>query len=114
MIWEKVLLSDFRAPSPAIVLRLHDPRVSQYWDKGRLLSRAMGEKDRSTMVWDYVAIYQPGASWEEAPPKPVYHGYPVEESAGEFHQALRKMLGERAAAAAAHSLGPMPSAFILR
>src|SRR5919197_2677921 len=57
--------------------RLSDLRASQYWDKEHLVSRLLGERDRSSVVWDYVAIYPPGAVWEQTPPVPVYSKVPV-------------------------------------
>ena len=38
---------------------------------------SMGERDRRTIVWDYIAVYPIGAIWEVHPPKPLYGGGPV-------------------------------------
>jgi len=38
---------------------------------------SMGERDRRTIVWDYIAVYPIGAIWEGHPPKPLYNGSPV-------------------------------------
>jgi hypothetical protein len=45
--------------------------------KGRLVSHSMGEHDRQGIVWDYIAVYPPGAVWEDGPPEALYHGGPV-------------------------------------
>ena len=37
----------------------------------------MVEHDRKSIVWDYIAVYPPGALWEEHPPPPLYYGRPV-------------------------------------
>ena len=37
----------------------------------------MGERDRRTIVWDYIAVYPIGAISEGHPPKPLYNGGPV-------------------------------------
>jgi hypothetical protein len=29
----------------------------------------MGEHDRHSVVWDYIAVYPPGAVWEDHPPR---------------------------------------------
>ena len=68
VIWEPVLLTDWAAPSTASLARVPDSRVQQYWDRGRLLSRAMGEKDKSSIAWDYVTVYAPGAIWNSTSP----------------------------------------------
>jgi hypothetical protein len=52
-------------------------RVSQYWDKEHLVSRLLGERDRSSVIWDYVAVYQPGKRWDHTPPEPDSSGVPV-------------------------------------
>ena len=71
--------------------RIPDLRARQYWDKGRLLSKAMGEKDRSSIVWDHVAVYPPGARWGGSPPEAVYEGGPVVEVTAELTQALDRL-----------------------
>jgi len=76
-VWEPVLATDMRAPSTTTLRRLRDPRVSQFWDKERLLSHAMGEHGRSTIVWDYIAIYDAGKEWKDSPPEPVFAGRTV-------------------------------------
>jgi hypothetical protein len=50
VVWEPVLPTDWIAPSTASMRRLADLRVQQYWDRGRLLSKTMGEHDRSSIV----------------------------------------------------------------
>ena len=37
----------------------------------------MGEQDRRSVVWDYIAVYPAGATWQERPPKALYEGGPV-------------------------------------
>ena len=77
MIWEPVLATDWTHPSSMTMQRIADPRVSQFWDKGRLISHSMGEHDRRSIVWDYIAVYPRGALWTGRPPEPLYHGRPV-------------------------------------
>jgi hypothetical protein len=77
IIWEPVIATDIRAPSSRTLARIGDKRVRQYWDRDRLLSRAMGEKDRSTIVWDVINLYDAQASWGERPPAPVFSDRPV-------------------------------------
>ena len=80
VVWEPVLASDFAAPSTVALARIPDVRASQYWDRKRALSHLLGEHDRSTVVWDSIAVYAPGTLWQEAPPKPVYSNGPVRDA----------------------------------
>jgi hypothetical protein len=79
VVWEPVLATDFAAPSTAALARISDVRGSQYWDRKRVLSHLLGERDRSTVVWDSIAVYAPGTSWQDTPPKPVYSNGPVRD-----------------------------------
>ena len=54
----------------------------------------MGEHDRGSIVWDYIAIYPPGAGWEDAPPQPLYSGRPVTKVKEAACAALAKALRE--------------------
>jgi hypothetical protein len=60
VVWEPVLPTDWSSPSPAALSRLSDSRVAQFWDKNRLISHSMGEHDRRSIVWDYLAVYPSG------------------------------------------------------
>ena len=101
IVWEPVLPTDWGAPSTVALRRIADSRARQYWDRGRLLSKSMGEKDRDSVVWDAVAVYPRGLLWGEAsPPKPVFEDGPVVNVIPEFTAALAK-----AAAAATALLG---------
>ncbi len=77
VIWEPVLATDLSAPSTITLRRIHDPRVKQYWDRNRVLSHAMGEHDRPSVVWDYIAVYKPEQIWADAPPQPEFQDRPV-------------------------------------
>jgi hypothetical protein len=101
VVWEPVLATDVRAPATMTLKRISDGRVSQYWDKERLLSHAMGEHDRRTIVWDYVGIYEPGTVWEAAPPKAAFEDRPVVQVIGAARTALERLLaGNRHTSAA--------------
>jgi hypothetical protein len=91
-IWEPVLPTDFAAPSTAALARIPDARGAQYWDRSRALSHLLGERNRSTVVWDYIAVYQPGTLWQDAPPKPVYSDGPVRDVIGEAKDAMQRLL----------------------
>jgi hypothetical protein len=90
VVWEPVLSTDWTRPSSATLRRISDPRASQFWDKQRLISHSMGEHDRKSIVWDYIAVYAPGALWAERPPEPLYHGRPVVKVAQPAGAAIAK------------------------
>jgi len=92
VIWEPVLPTDFSAPATAALARIPDLRVAQYWDRQRLLSHLLGEHDRKSVVWDYIAVYAPGTMWEDAPPKPAYASHPVRNAIGDAKDEIQKLL----------------------
>jgi hypothetical protein len=94
VIWEPVLPTDLASPSTRTLARISAARVNQYWDKERLISQALGETDANSIVWDYVAVYQPGKLWEQAPPEPVYSSVPVVEAIDGTREAIQKVLQE--------------------
>ena len=98
VIWEPVLPTDFGAPSTGTLRRISDLRASQYWDKERVVSRLLGERDRRSVVWDYVAVYQPGKLWDQGPPEATYSGRPVVRAIGGTSEAIEKSLQETPAA----------------
>ena len=96
VIWEPVLATDWSSPSTATLGRVSDTRAIQFWDKGRVISHSMGEHDRRSVVWDYIAVYPRGAVWEDGPPEALYHGGPVVEVTEPARAALEKALTEPA------------------
>jgi hypothetical protein len=75
--------------------RISDTRAVQYWDRGRLLSKAMGETNRKSVVWDRVIVYPHGAVWSDAaPPKPLVSVGPVVEELPTFMASLQHALDD--------------------
>jgi hypothetical protein len=92
VIWEPVLATDFAAPSTAALARIPDLRAAQYWDRKRTLSHLLGEHNGSTVVWDHIAVYAPGALWHDAPPTPVYSDSPVRDVIGGAKESIQSLL----------------------
>lgn len=93
VVWEPVLPTDFGAPSTATLARVSDVRAAQYWDRERVLSHLMGEHDRPSVVWDYIAVYPPGSLWTtDSPPKPAYSGRPVVNVTSSTKAALDQLI----------------------
>ena len=95
VVWEPVLASDLSAPSTITLRRIHDARVKQYWDRNRVLSHAMGEHDRPSVVWDYIAVYKPEQLWTDAPPPPEFKGKPVVRFIDGTREALQAIYSEK-------------------
>jgi len=68
VVWEPVLPTDWGPPSTAALKRIPDVRAAQFWDKDRLISKSMGEHDDKSIVWDHIAVYAPGAAWNQKSP----------------------------------------------
>ncbi len=94
VVWEPVLWSDWSSPSTATLKRISDIRVSQFWDKDRLISRTLGEHDRQSVVWDFITVYSVGAEWQGRPPQPAYSGGPVFRVIDDARAALIRVLNE--------------------
>ncbi|MGA8593509.1 MAG: hypothetical protein WB676_02085 [Bryobacteraceae bacterium] len=92
VVWEPVLPTDWGAPSTATLKRIADSRATQFWDKRRLISHSLGEHNRRSVIWDYIAVYPAGVIWTDRPPRSLYAGGPVvrveEPARGALVQAL--------------------------
>ena len=92
VVWEPVLLTDWAAPSSATLDRVSDKRAEQFWDRKRLLSHLLGEHDRRSIVWDHIAVYPAGVSWDERPPQPLFQDGPVVRVTAPARAAVEKAL----------------------
>jgi hypothetical protein len=92
VVWEPVLVTDWGRPSTATLARIPDPRAAQFWDRGRLISHSLGEQNRRSIVWDYIAVYSPEAIWKDRPPEALYHDGPVVRVADAARTALVQAL----------------------
>jgi hypothetical protein len=93
VVWEPVLPTDWGAPSTAAMKRISDARVAQYWDKDRLISKSMGEHNSKSIVWDHIAVYAPGAAWDQK--TSVFADGPVVNVLEPARQAITKALSVR-------------------
>jgi hypothetical protein len=93
-VWEPVLPTDWGAPSSSALKRISDPRAAQFWDKGRLLSHAMGEHDKDSIVWDHILVYDSKVVWNQVPQKPLWEGGPVLDVMDSARTAIKTALVE--------------------
>ncbi len=84
--------------------RLSDRRVVQFWDKNHLFSNELQRKlendaahprpsccEQDGDLWDMVALYPPGARWEDSLPRAVFLDGPVMRATG-LSKALEELL----------------------
>ena len=55
----------------------------------------MGEQDRESVVWDYIAVYAEGPTWQESFPEALYHGGPVVQVTDPARAAIAQALKEQ-------------------
>ena len=107
VVWEPILLTDLQPPSNRELARVSDRRAEQFWDKDRLVSKAISPlivgnslrnnqqirgqsyRIKGETLWDTVAIYRSNLQWGENGPFPAYSGGPVVDVASELRKALR-------------------------
>lgn len=92
VVWAYFTPSDRRIqfPSTSVMARVPDPRVMQFWDAHRVLSRTMvhdlpADTLRSVaqisadtpVAWDFVALFRPGVRWLDRFPVPDWAARPV-------------------------------------
>jgi hypothetical protein len=89
VIWEPIVFSDLTLPADSVLQRVTDARAAQYYDSDHLVSKALqaqmlahGVTGREYLVkdkfvWDTIAVYAPGARWENGGSKPDFVGAPV-------------------------------------
>ena len=63
--------------------------------------------DEDTVVWDVVALFPKGVTWDSDPPVPVYYGAPVVDSIVDLREALSKS-GESVSAGSRATVVPSP------
>ena len=95
VVREPVLPTDWGPPSTTALKRISDSRAIQFWDKARLVSHRMGERDKHSIVWDHIAVYAQGAAWDESPPEAAYADGPVVKVLEPTRSAITKALGGR-------------------
>ena len=102
VVWEPVLASDLGPPRRSVRARLPDPRALQFWDAARAVSKecvraALAHPERlqhgetmtpDTIAWDVVAVFPPGARWDDDMPAPSFYGSTVVDAAPELGKVL--------------------------
>src|SRR6266851_9240856 len=87
-VWEPILPTDWTAPSTGVLSRLSDDRVHQIWDKQHVLAKTLSDEsppsqpkpdccNRRGILWDLIAVYPAGVSWDQTIPAAVVFNGPV-------------------------------------
>ncbi len=88
VVWEPMLVTDWRAPGSTTLARIRDKRAKQFWDPKRfvaqelrLASEKLGQPAPTCcfdkgFYWDDAIVYGPLAKWREGP-KPAFMNGPV-------------------------------------
>lgn len=95
VVWQPMLPTDWGRPGTASLGRLGDPRVRQFWDADRTVAQALkasfAEREDSlgccvtdNVWWDLIAVFPPGAVWQERFPEPLLLDGTVEDVADRF------------------------------
>jgi len=105
-VWEPILPTDYSPPGTAVLARLADPRVAQYWDKNHLFAGQLRRKIEADaqqpqpkcciqkgIHWDEVAIYSQDAQWNGELPRALFLNGPVVRSL-DFSEVLKTLLTE--------------------
>jgi hypothetical protein len=86
VVWEPILAMDLAPPISAVLGRIPDVRVQQYWDPNHLVAKRMAADARAPqpepecctqngVLWDLVAAYPKGALWtDRMPPATLFNG----------------------------------------
>jgi hypothetical protein len=82
-VWEPVLSEDTGVPADSMAA-IKDPRVEHFWDKEKLIARALGGAprfqkhqdvvfDMKGTLWDVALVYPPKVNWD-AGREPLFAG----------------------------------------
>jgi hypothetical protein len=98
-VWQPILPTDWGKPGTGALHRLSDARVRQFWDADHIVAKALerSSQDRDLQPdccfhrdiwWDLMAVYPPGAVWNETLPVPVLLNGTVEDAAPAFESLI--------------------------
>jgi hypothetical protein len=107
VVWEPILPTDWERPTTAVLARLHNPDVVQFWDHNHLAAQAIARELSSDPagpqphccglhgnLWDFVALYSKGSLWQVKPPKAAFADGPVAHVQQSLSRSLAALLSK--------------------
>lgn len=107
VVWEPILVTDWRAPSRSTLARMSDARVEQFWDPNHEVSKALsrmaklrpsvpnsGTDTDNGFHWDEAIVCAPHSKWEDSP-APLFWRGPVYRSISGLATALGEVTRQR-------------------
>jgi hypothetical protein len=99
VVWEPILSTDWSPPSTFAMNRISDGRARQYWDPGHVVAKTLAADrrapqpdeaccERSGILWDLVAVYPRGATWNDRMPVAVLFNGPVVDVKADIESLL--------------------------
>jgi hypothetical protein len=96
-----MLVTDWGRPLTPVLGRMPDARVRQFWDETHLVARQITADSRAPqpvpeccnqegILWDMVAVYPQGVTWDDRLPLAVFVNGPVID----VESALRNKVAE--------------------
>ncbi len=87
VVWEPILITDWRPPGSAALGRIPDGRVRQFWDPEHRVAEEVARiaNQQSTQLepdccmkkglnWDEAILYAPHSYWKDAPTPAFWNG----------------------------------------
>lgn len=107
VIWEPVIISDRHPPGRSVTQPIATLTAQRFWDGDLLASKSVVRTalkhperlpegmhvDESFIVWDVVALWPPGARWENDMPLPEWFGSTVVDAEAELATRLSALAG---------------------
>jgi hypothetical protein len=111
VVWEPILLTDIVRPTTRVLARVADARAAQVWDPRQVIAKYLKQSaaapqmkpeccDNEGIWWDLIAVYAPGAVWEERIPAAAFLNGPVIRVAGQASDVIGRLAGRGATAEA--------------
>jgi len=108
VVWEPMLLTDWRPPSASTLARIPDSRVRQFWDPEHVVAGALNELAkqkppqpepqccvRKGFYWDESILYAPREHWEDRPESAFWDG-PVVRTAPALEKSFEEQQSKNA------------------
>jgi hypothetical protein len=108
VVWEPILPTDWERPTSAVLGRLHNSRVVQFWDHNHLVAHVISRELISDPagpkphccglhrnLWDFAALYPKGSLWQATPPKAAFADGPVAYAQQSLGSNLARLLSKR-------------------